>query len=150
MRGGRIAIAALLASLCGAVGAGSAQACTCAPTTPRESFAAADAAIAGRLLTVAPRGPVRAEYRYRVLRVYRGGGQIRRGAVLTVLSGRDSASCALPARTGRDYGLFLLGRRGRWASGICGVLAPRRLRRAAQRASGAGSATGSAQISCAS
>ncbi len=150
MRGRRIAIAALLAALFGTAGAGSALACSCAPTSPRDSLAAADAAIVGRLLAVAPHGPGRAEYRYRVVHVYRGAAGIRRGAVIAVLSGRDSAGCALPTRTARNYGLFLLGRRGRWASGICGVLPPRRLWSAAQGASGAGIGAGSAQISCAS
>ncbi|HVY95814.1 MAG TPA: hypothetical protein VHA54_02530 [Solirubrobacterales bacterium] len=150
MRGGRIAIAALLAVLFGGTGAASALACSCAPATPRESLAAADAAIVGRLLTVAPHGPGRAEYRYRVVRVYRGGDRIGKGTVLTVLSGRGSAGCALPTRTARNYGLFLLGQGGRWASGICGVLTPRRLWRAAQGASEGGAAATGAGISCAS
>lgn len=149
MRGGRVAIAALLAVLLGAVGADRALACSCAPATPAESLAAADAAIVGRLLAVAPHGPGRAEYRYRVVRVYRGAGEIRVGTVLGVLSGRDSAGCALPTRTGRSYGLFLAGSRGRWASGICGVLSPRRLWQAARGAAANGAARGS-PFSCAS
>ncbi len=72
------------------------------------------------------------------------------GTVLRVLSGRDSAGCALPTRAERNYGLFLLGHRGRWASGICGVLAPRRLWQAAQGASASGSEAGDAGIRCAS
>ncbi len=72
MRGRRIAIAALLVVSFAAAEAGDAVACSCAPTTPAESLAAADAAIVGRLLTVAPHGPGRAEYRYRVVRVFRG------------------------------------------------------------------------------
>jgi len=94
---------------------------------PKEALARADAAIVGRLLTVGARGPTRAAYRYRVVRVYRGGDAIQRGSVTTVLSGRSSAACALPTRVDRNYGLFLLGENGRWASGLCGVLSPRRL-----------------------
>lgn len=149
MRGRRIAIATLLAVLSGAVAAGSAQACSCARTSPAQSLAAADAAIVGRLLGVAPHGPGRAEYRYRVVRVYRGARGIRAGEVLGVLSGRDSAGCALPTRTGRNYGLFLIGDRGRWASGICGVLAPRRLWLATQGASASASKAGAAPLHCA-
>lgn len=150
MRGRRIAIAALLVLALGSIGAGEALACSCAPSTPAKSLAAADAAIVGRLLAVAPHGPSRAEYRYRVVHVYRGGGGIRGGKVLRVLSGRDSAGCALPTRTGRNYGLFLLGERGRWASGICGVLTPRRLWLAAEGASASRSKGGVADFGCAS
>lgn len=150
MRGGRVAIAALLAVLLGAVGAGSAAACSCAPAAPAQSLARADAAIVGRLLAVAPHGPGRAVYRYRVVRVYRGAERIHPGTVLPVLSGRDSAGCALPTRTGRSYGLFLLGQGGRWASGICGVVSPRRLWRAAQGASASASGPAGASAQCAS
>lgn len=150
MRGRRIAISALLAVLFGAVGAASALACSCARTSPAQSLATADAAIVGRLLSVAPHGPGRAEYRYRVVRVYRGTDRIRPGRVLPVLAGRDSAGCALPTRTGRNYGLFLLGDRGRWASGICGVLAPRRLWQVAEGASASRSEGGAAGYGCAS
>lgn len=134
MRGGRVAIAVVLVILLGLLGAGSALACSCAPTPPREALAHADAAIVGRLLKVEAHGPTRAAYRYRVIRVYRGRDSIRAGSITTVLSGRTSAACALPTRTGRNYGLFLLGEGGRWASGICGVISPRRLWAAAQEA----------------
>jgi hypothetical protein len=139
VRGGRVAIAAVSAALFGLVCAGSAQACSCAPSSPAQSLAAADAAIAGRLLSVDPRGAVHAAYRYEVLRVYRGGDRIEPGSVLTVISPRGSASCGLPQRLGRAYGLFLLGQGRHWASGLCGVISPRRLRAAAQRP-GAGTA----------
>lgn len=127
MRGGRVAIGIVAVIVLGLLSAGDAFACSCAPTPPREALAQADAAIVGHLLKVEARGPARAAYRYRVLRVYRGHDSIRTGSVMTVLSGRSSAACALPTRTGRDYGLFLLGGGGRWASGLCGVISPRRL-----------------------
>jgi hypothetical protein len=118
--------------LAGLAFAGSALACSCAPAAPSESLARSDAAIVGRLIEVEPMGVAHARYRYRVLRVYRGRGTIERGAVLTVLSPRGSASCALPDRLGRRYGLFLLGEGGHWASGLCAVISPRRLRAAAE------------------
>lgn len=133
MRGGRVAIAAVTAVLFGLVSAGSARACSCAPTPPVRSLAAADAAIAGRLLSVQPRGVARAAYRYEVLHVYRGRDEIARDSVVTVVSPRGSAACGLPERVGRKYGLFLLGDGRRWASGLCSVIAPRRLRAAAQK-----------------
>lgn len=130
MGGGRVVIGIVVVLML--LGAGNAFACSCAPTPPREALAQADAAIAGRLLKVEARGPARAAYRYRVIRVYRGGDSIRGGSVMTVLSGRSSAACALPTQTGRNYGLFLLGDSAHWASGLCGVISPRRLWAAAQ------------------
>jgi tissue inhibitor of metalloproteinase len=132
VRRGRVAFAVVLIMLLGLLGAGEAFACSCAPTPPRQALARADAAIVGRLLKVEARGPARAAYRYRVIRVYRGGEAIRSGNVMTVLSSRSSAACALPTRMGRNYGLFLLGEGDRWASGLCGVISPRRLWVAAQ------------------
>jgi hypothetical protein len=129
--------------LLGLVFAGSAHACSCAPTAPAESLAESDAAIVGNLLAVEARSPSQAAYRYRVLRVYRGAKRIRSGSVLTVLSPRGSASCALPKQLGKHYGLFLLGSGGRWASGLCGVISPRRLW-SATRKPGGGQATSSA------
>lgn len=143
MRGGRIAIAAVVAVLFGTVFAGSVLACSCAPASPVESLAEADAAVVGRLLSVAPHGASRAEYRYRVLRVYRGSDAIERGSTLVVLSPRSSAACGLPEGIGRHFGLFLLGERGRWSSGLCGVIAPRRLRAAAQKPGGGQALSGS-------
>ena len=104
---------------------------------PAEALASADAAIVGRLLGVAPRGATQADYRYEVLRVYRGRGEIEPGETLTVLQparlGRLRAAQPdrpslrpLPARRRRD----------RWASGLCGVVSPRRLWSAAQQAGG--------------
>ena len=153
MRGGHVAISVISVLLLGLLGAGQALACSCAPTPPRQALAQADAAIVGRLLRVEVRGPARAAYRYRVLRVYRGGEEIATGSVATVLSGRDSASCALPTRIGRRYGLFLLGENGRWASGLCGVVSPRRMWEAARespRVSTAGGTGSTTSINCAS
>jgi hypothetical protein len=148
VRGGRVVIAAVSVVLLGLVFAGSALACSCSPAAPAESLARSDAAIVGRLLGVEPHGPTQARYRYRVLRVYRGRDEIGRGSVLTVLSSRDSSACALPARIDHNYGLFLLGDGGRWVSGLCGVLSPRRLWTAAQHPGGAEGA--GAGFSCAS
>jgi hypothetical protein len=137
VRGGRVAIAAVLVVLLGLVFAGSALGCSCAPSTPTESLAASDAAIVARLLAVERHGGTRAQYSYEVLRVYRGHKQIERGTVVKVMSPRGSASCALPDRVGRHFGLFLLRAGGHWSSGLCGVISPRRLGDAAQHSASA-------------
>lgn len=151
VHGRHVAIAVVSVLLAGMCFAGEAVACSCAPTPPRQALARADAAIVGRLLAVAPRGPSRAAYRYRVIRVYRGEA-IDSGSVATVLSGRDSSACALPTRIGHRYGLFLLGEGGRWASGLCGVVSPRRMWEAARGSASASAAgTGSTtSLNCAS
>jgi hypothetical protein len=148
VRGGRVFIAAFSVALLGLVGAGSALACSCAPAAPAESLARADAAVTARLLSVEPRGAARAVYRYEVLHVYRGRDAIAPGSTLKVMSPRGSAACALPDRVDHNYGLFILGSGGRWAGGLCGVIAPRRLWAAARKPED-GHATGSA-VSCTS
>lgn len=90
-------------------------------------MAEADAAIVGRLISVTPHGPFRADYRYRVRRVYRGGDAINSGQVVTVHSSSSAAACALPRRIDRIYGLFLARADNQWVSGICGVISPRKL-----------------------
>lgn len=123
---------AALALLCALVLAGSAQACSCAPQAPAESLRESDGAVVGRLVEVVPRGTLHADYRYEVRHVYRGAELIESDRMLTVRSGRKAAACALPRRLDRVYGLFLNRANGRWFGGICGVIAPRRLRHAAQ------------------
>jgi hypothetical protein len=136
-------MAVLCVALVGMALAASASACSCAPQAPAESLRQSDAAIVGRLVAVAPRGPLRADYRYAVGRVYRGAG-IEAGEVLTVRSARRGAACALPRRPGRRYGLFLVRGGGRWHGGICGTIAPRRLWQAAQGGAGAAALPGPA------
>ncbi len=119
--------------------AGGAQACSCAPSAPSEALQRADAAIVGDLVKVVPRDRQRADYRYRVLRAYGSRGAIERGEVISVRSARDSAACALPSRTQRRYGLFLVrDESSRWTAGVCSVVAPRRLQAVAKRASASG------------
>jgi hypothetical protein len=137
VRGGRVAIAAVSVVLLGLVCAGSALACSCAPSSPARSLAESDAALIGRLLSVVPHGLTRAEYRYEVLHVYRGPNGLRPGATVKVTSPRGSASCALPEAVGRHYGLFLLGMAGAGLRG-CAAWSRRRGcgRRRASRALG--------------
>jgi tissue inhibitor of metalloproteinase len=138
------------AVLLGLVWAVDARACSCAPTAPAESLASADTAIVGELLDVQARGPSQAAYRYRVLRVYRGGDRVEAGERITVLSPRGSASCGLPKPLHRHYGLFLIAGGGRWASGLCGVISPRRLWTAAHKPGGSEATRSGAGFGCTS
>jgi hypothetical protein len=127
VRARRLLTAGLAVALLGLASAGSALACSCAPATPSESLAQADAAIVGRLVSVVPHGSFHAEYRYRIKRVYRGEEEIEPGQVVSVLSATQASACALPRRMGRRYGLFLIRGGQTWSSGMCGVISPRRL-----------------------
>jgi hypothetical protein len=91
-----------------------------------------DAAVVGRLVEVVPRGALQVDYRYEVERVYRGAKTIEADQMLTVRSARRSAACALPRRKERRYGLFLTRSGGRWRSGLCAVVTPRQLWKAAK------------------
>jgi hypothetical protein len=98
------------------------------------------AAIVGRLIEVRPVGPQeevfpnvpRADFLYRVERVYKGKRGLRRGRVVTVRSWRHEHMCGLPDRIGRRYGLLLHRRRGhpRWRADLFDWYSPRRLRAA--------------------
>jgi hypothetical protein len=90
----------------------------------------ADGAVVGRLVKVLPHGALHAVFRYEVRHAYKGALP-GTGRMLDVHSSRRGAACALPRRTGRSYGLFLFRRNGRWFGGLCGVVAPERLRAAA-------------------
>jgi hypothetical protein len=127
----RLSSISLCVALAALALAASASACSCAPQAPAESLREADGAIVGRLVRVLPHGALHAVYRYEVLHVYKGADAIEAGKMLDVHGSRRAAACALPRRTDRIYGLFLFQRHGRWFGGICGVVAPRRLRLAA-------------------
>jgi hypothetical protein len=128
---GRLSVLVTLIALAVLFGSEDAWACSCAPQVPVESLQDSDAAIVGRLVRVTAHGEFKADYRYEVLRVYRGGG-IEGGQMLTVRSARRASACALPRRLDRRYGLFLVRAGERWTGGICGVIGPRRLGHAAQ------------------
>jgi hypothetical protein len=129
-----------------------AQACSCIDRAPREALREADAAIVGRLVQVVPTGAYSAEYRYLVRRVYKRGKGIRAGETVSVRSGVDGAACGLPADEEHWYGLFLYRSGNRWAGGLCGLVAPRRLSIAAAelRRGDDSAAAGSSSSSCAS
>ena len=133
MRVRRLSLAAAAVALGALVFTAGAQACSCAPLAPGKAIRRADAAVVGRLIEVVPRNRVRADYRYRVQRVYKRGRGIRRGRTIAVRSARQATACGLPRRTGRRYGLLLMRAGGRWTGGLCGVIRPRLLPAAAGR-----------------
>jgi len=94
---------------------------------PKRAMQRADAVIVGKLIKVVPRGRVKADYRYLVQHVYKGGAGIRRGRLLSVRSARQSSACGLPHGKHRRYGLLLARDGPRWTSGLCGVFRPRLL-----------------------
>ena len=107
----------------------------------RQDLRRAYAAIVGRLIEVRPVGPQeetfpnvpRADFRYRVERVYKGRRGLRRGRVVTVRGVRHESMCGLPDGVGRRYGLLLHRRRTRppWRAGLFDAMSPRELREAA-------------------
>jgi hypothetical protein len=121
-----VAAVVVLGALAFAAGA---QACSCAQTSPKQALRGADAAIVGELVAVIPRGDLRADYRYRVQRVYKKRVGIRRGRTISVRSATASSACGLPRRTGRRYGVLLAWSEGHWTSGLCGVMKPDLLHR---------------------
>lgn len=144
----RLSLAAATVVLGALVFVGGAQACSCAPRGAVEALRRSDAAIVARLVEVVPRSRLRADYRYRIRRVYRGAQMIERGETISVRSARGGAACGLPVRQDDPIGLFLrLDEHRRWTAGLCGTIAPRRLWRAAKRSSGS---PPGAQASCAS
>lgn len=145
---GKAAAGALAAVALALVGAVDANACSCAPQSPSESLREADAAVVGRLVRVMPHGAFHAVYRYELRRVYKGGDVIDAERMLDVRSARRSAACALPRRVDRTYGLFLRRAHGRWYGGICGVVAPRRLRHAARGAATTSARAPAAPVPC--
>ena len=108
----------------------------------RQDLRRAYAAIVGRLIEVRPVGPQeetfpnvpRADFRYRVERVYKGRRGLRRGRVVTVRGVRHESMCGLPDGVGRRYGLLLHRRRTRppWRAGLFDAMSPRELREAAR------------------
>ena len=124
------------------VGVESANACSCALVPVSKHMKHADGAFNGRLLSVNPaEGTPEAAFRYRVGLVAKG--PVRRGRIVTVYSQNSGAACGLEQGIGDLYGLFVSRDAGRWVSGLCSTVSPKRMRRAAQGAQ-LSAATGSA------
>jgi hypothetical protein len=123
VRGRHLWLAGGLAVLGALAMAGGAHACSCVDHAPRQALREADAAVVGRLVEAIPRDRYSADFRYRVLRVYKSGRGLAPGAELWVRSARGGAACGLPEGEGR-YGLFLYRGEGRWQSNSCSLFDP--------------------------
>ena len=130
--------------------ADAAMACSCAPSTPREELKASDAAFIGRLVEVREVAPPAegepigsgdpVDYVYRVGRIYKDpAGRLHRGGRVRVRSVRDEATCGLPNRPGKLIGLFVNRSHHRWHGNLCLTTSARKMRRALETASPAGS-----------
>jgi hypothetical protein len=130
--------------------ADAAMACSCVPLKPREQIKASDAAFIGRLVEVrevdppAEGEPIGSgdpmDYVYRVGRIYKDpAGRLHRGRRVRVRSVRDEATCGLPNRPGKLRGLFVQRRHHRWHGNLCLSTTARKMRRALESASRAGS-----------
>ena len=146
----------VLAALCASAGvlASEAAACSCAAGTPRERLRGADAAFIGtvvakrRIVPPADQNGVRPAgdtlvYTFRVERWFKR--RLPRHVVIRTNS--SGASCGFDIRRGARVGLLLYRYRGRWESGLCGLIAVRDLRRAGRshavaRRAGASSCAG--------
>lgn len=126
-----------------------AMACSCVPLKPREQLKASDAAFIGRLVAVrevdppAEGEPIGSgdpmDYIYRVGRIYKDGPGITRGRRARVRSVRDGATCGLPDQVGELIGLFVQRENHRWHGNLCLTTSARKMRRAFESASPAGS-----------
>jgi hypothetical protein len=149
----RLAIAALVLGI-SLTAAPSAMACSCARVRDRDKLKAADGAFVGRLVAIrevdppAEGEPIGSgdpmDYIYRVGRVYKRGPGLRRGRRVAVRSVRSEVTCGVPNSRGELYGLFVNRENHRWHGNLCLTTTPRKLRRAAEAASSAGSGPGSA------
>jgi len=130
--------------------ADAAMACSCVPLKPREQIKASDAAFIGRLVAVREvEPPVEGEpigtgdpmdYVYRVGRIYKDpAGRLHRGRGVRVRSVRGEATCGLPNRLGELRGLFVQRRQHHWHGNLCLSTTARKMRRALESASRAGS-----------
>jgi hypothetical protein len=118
------------------LGAEAAMACSCVPPNETRLLRESDGAFVGRLLAVrgVGSGP-KADFIYRVRRVYKRGPGLRRGRRVSVRSIRFEATCGLQSQKGELYALFLQRRNHRWHSNLCLTTTPRRMRRAAEGSS---------------
>jgi hypothetical protein len=118
-----------LSALLLAASAGDVQACSCA--TPDDgTVRRADAAVIGTLVEVTPLGESsKADFAYRIKRVFKGSRRIAAGEVISVRSWRGEAGCGLPENMDRRYGLFLDRDAQRWTSNLCLTVGPDEMRR---------------------
>jgi hypothetical protein len=121
--------AAGLSVLLLASSASDAQACSCA--TPDEgTVRRADAAVIATLVEITPLGESsKADFAYRVDRVFKGKRRIDDGEVISVRSWRGEDGCGMPEDMDKRYGLFLDRDAQRWTSNLCLTVSPGEIRK---------------------
>ena len=107
------------------------MACSCDTQPVNAQLAGADAAVVATLVTADRVSDDEFKLRYRVRRVLKGAPGLDRGESLTLRSHALKASCGLPRRKDRTYGLLLDRRKKRLTASLCSVVSPKKLRRAA-------------------
>jgi hypothetical protein len=112
------------------LGAEQALACSCVGGRIDDRLAQADAAIVGKLVDVDRVTARRVKLEYRVRRVFKGAPGLDPGESMTLRSPASGASCGLPRKKDRRYGLLLDRRRKRLTANLCSVVPPKKLRRA--------------------
>lgn len=133
MRRKATALVVVLASAISLAGADGAFACSCASGHWGEVFRHSRAALTAKLVSKAPVDEARADFTYKLTAVWKGPDRLEEGGGLTIRTYRYEASCGLPGRVGKRYGLFLYRAQGKLTSSLCGVISPRRMRRVAHR-----------------
>jgi hypothetical protein len=133
----RLVVAALALGI-PLLSADAAMACSCVPPNEERMLRESDGAFVGRLVAVheVGSGP-KADFIYRVGRVYKRGPGLRHGRRVSVRSIRSEVTCGLQSKKGELYALFLQRRNHRWHSNLCLTTTPRRMRRAAEGSSSA-------------
>lgn len=123
----------------------SALACSCVEFPgEKQTLEGYEAAATARLIDVKHQDPSngRATLVYRLLRVYKNKN-LREGEELILRNQGDGAACGLPRNKKKRYGLRLYrDRDDRLNSGLCSVLSPHELKRAAQRSGNARAESG--------
>lgn len=148
MSGFRAPVVAVLAVAFTIGGATDALACSCSAGPGGPSLENWEGAVVAKLVDVeitdarnpdsgegeSPHGVdgETADFHYRIKRAYKGRHRLERGEILTIRSTTSGASCGLPRREQRRYGLLLYRRADRWEANLCTVVSPRELRKAAR------------------
>ena len=103
----------------------------------------ADAAVIARLVEITPLGESsKADFAYRVDRVFKGKRRIDDGEVISVRSWRGEAGCGMPEDMDRRYGLFLDRNALRWTSNLCLTVGPGEMRKLTSNRGSAASTQG--------
>ena len=149
MRTRAITLAVVAATALSLAGADGASACSCASGHWSKVFRNSPGAVTARLESKTSVNQIRADFTYRLTAVWKGPDRLEEGGSITMRTYKSEASCGLPGRVGKRYGLFLYRAHGKLTSNLCLVVSPRRMRRVAHRVSRGGSSAKAATCAAA-